>query len=535
MPNNKIARTSLLALTISLSGCAVFQQQGADQDHAISVINNSHIPSPQTVETVSAPFLLGPAVAVATQPPALLNQNITITVAQPLPVTAVAAQITQVTGIPVQVTGMNSGGGDSPSAASVGGLPAPPSALLASSGGSMPDIPDVSVHYSGSLHGLLDTIASDAGISWKFDQDSGTIVLFRVETQTFEIPALAWVTDGTNQITAQAGASSSSSSSSSGGTNATTQSTGQTTITNTQKTDVWSDLAATAKSISDGANVSTNSSSGTITVTGTPDQIAQVSQWVQTMTDNLSKQVAITIQIYSVQLNHEQNYGFTPTLAFENAAKSFGINLVGASMPVVQTSGQTPMTFGASILNTATGAAGQFAGSEVAVQALDTMGTVNQVFSRDIVTLNGQQSPIQVAQQIGYLQSSSTTSTTNAGNTTSLNPGTITAGFTGSITPRIVGGKIYLGMNMTISSLVNIKTITAGGSSIQLPTTDDTVVNQSAALQSGSTLMVTGYQENGGNSTHNGVGSPYMPLLGGGADANVTKNLIAIIVTARTL
>jgi type IVB pilus formation R64 PilN family outer membrane protein len=253
------------------------------------------------------------------------------------------------------------------------------------------------------------------------------------------------------------------------------------------------------------------------------------------MSDNLSKQVAITIQIYDVQLNHEQNYGFTPTLAFENAAKSFGLSVAGASMPAVETSGQTPMSFGASILNTATGAAGEFAGSQAAVQALDTLGDVNQVFSRDIVTLNGQQSPIQVAQQIGYLQSSSTTSTTNAGNTTSLNPGTITAGFTGSITPRIVGGKIYIGMNMTISSLVGIKTITSGGSSIQLPTTDDTVVTQSAALQSGSTLMVTGYQENNGNATHNGVGSPYMPLLGGGGDADITKNLIAIIVTARTL
>jgi hypothetical protein len=47
--------------------------------------------------------------------------------------------------------------------------------------------------------------------------------------------------------------------------------------------------------------------------------------------------------------------------------------------------------------------------------------------------------------------------------------------------------------------------------------------------------MVTGYQENDGDTTHNGVGSPYIPLLGGGADADLKKNLIAIIITARTL
>jgi type IVB pilus formation R64 PilN family outer membrane protein len=418
---NKLRFSSLLALSVALSGCAAFQQSGQQQQQAMTVINGSHIPAPQTVETVSQPFLMGQPITLQDAPPALLNQNITFTAAQPQPLTAIAAQITQVTGIPVQVNGM--GGGGNTAAASVGGLPAPPAALLAGSG-SLPDMPSVSIRYSGALHGLLDTVASDAGVSWKFDATSGNIIFFRVETQTFDIPALAWSTDSSSQIVASAGASSSSSTSSTGGTNATTASTGQTTITNTSDTNVWSDLATTAKAISNGAQISTDESTGTITVTGTPDQINQVSQWVSDMTANLSKQVAITIQIYSVQINHEQNYGFTPTLAFENAAKSFGVSVAGASMPTVQTSGVTPMTFGASILNTATGAAGEFSGSEAAVQALDTLGNVNQVFSRDITTLNGQEAPIQVAQQIGYLQSSSTTSTTNAGNTTSLNPGT---------------------------------------------------------------------------------------------------------------
>lgn len=529
---NKFRFSSLLALSVALSGCSTFHQANQQQQQAMTAIDGSHIPAPQTISVVSQPFLLGQPITIQNAPPPLLNQNITLTVAQPQPLTSIAAQITQVTGIPVQVSGM--GGGSGSPAASIGGLPAPPADLLAG-GGSIPDMPSVSVRYSGALHGLLDTIAGTAGVSWKFDATTGNIIFFRVETKTFNIPALAWQTDSSSQIVASAGASSSSSTSSSGGTNATTASTGQTTITNTSNTNVWGGLEATAKSIGDGAIVSTDESTGTITVTGTPDQIGQVAQWVSSMSANLSKQVAITIQIYSVQVNNEQNYGFTPTLAFSNAAKSFGLTVAGASMPTVQTSGQSAFSFGASILNTAKGAAGEFSGSQAAVQALDTLGSVNQVFSRDITTLNGQEAPIQVAQQIGYLQSSSTTTAANAGSTTSLNPGTVTAGFTGSVTPRIIGSKIFIGMKMTISSLVGLQTITAGGSSIQLPTTDDTVVSDLAALQSGSTLMVTGYQENDGNATHNGVGSPYMPLLGGGADANVKKNLIAIIITARTL
>lgn len=533
MRNNLIISTALSAILV-LPGCATFKQADDMQSQTAADIASNHIPAPAVVETVEQPYLLGTPIEVVAAMPAIMNQQITFASARTQPLGSIAAQISQITGIPIQVSGLGSSVMPDQSSSGTGGLPAPPTALLAAATQSG-TTPNIAVRYTGSLHGLLDTIASQAGISWRFD--NGIIIFFRVETKTFSIPALAWVTKSTSDIQASAGASSSSTSqagSSGGSTGTTTQSTGATDITNTSDTDVWKGIATTAKSIGDGAAIITDPSTGTITVTGTPDQIEQVSQWVQGLTDTLSKQVAITIKIYNVQLTNEQNYGFSPTLAFQNAAKSFGVSFTGAAMPAVQ-SGAVPFTFGSSILNTATGTAGLFSGSQAAVQALATLGNVNQVFSRDIVTLNGQESPIQVAQQIGYLQSSSSTAVVNVGTTASLTPGTVTTGFTGTITPRIVGSKIFLGMKMTISSLVSLKTVTSGSTSIQVPTTDDTQVQQSAALQSGSTLMITGYQENDGSTTNNGVGSPYIPILGGGADANVKKNLIAIVVTARTL
>jgi type IVB pilus formation R64 PilN family outer membrane protein len=413
-------------------------------------------------------------------------------------------------------------------------LPPPPAALLASLGGGTSGSyapPQIALRYSGPLSGLLDTVTSKAGLSWRFSD--GAITLYRFETKTFDIPALAWKTDGENQIAANVGAASSQSASG-GSAGGGTTSVGATTITTSSTADVWSDLIDTAKAIASGAQVTASRSTGTITVTGTPDQVKQVSDWVQSIVPVLSRQVALTIQVYAVHIDKEQNYGFTPTIQFENEAKTLGATLTGAPAPTV-TGATQPMSFGASILSTATGALGQWSGSQVAVQALATIGNVDQIFSRDLVTLNGQEAPIQVAQQIGYLQSSSTTATTNAGTTSTLTPGTITAGFTGSITPRVVGGKIFLGMNITISSLDSLQTITSGGSSIQLPTTDDSVIQQSAELQSGSTLMITGFQQDQGKVTHNGVGSPYLPIFGGGADATINKVLIAIVVTARTL
>lgn len=525
---------SLLLLT----SCATFHEASQTHQAAMAGIDASGIPTPPVVQTVDTPFLLGTAVNVVPPESPLLKQRVTLVSSQKQSVFEIAGQISQMTGIPVDVTELSAGGGDTAApalAGSVGGLPPPPSAFLASmssvGANSASDVPEVAVHYSGSLSGLLDTVGSAAGLSWRFED--GGITLFRVETKTFSIPALAWTTSGQTQIAANVGAASSGSTAG-GGSSGNTQSVGATTITTSSTADVWSDLIATAKTMGGGAVVTASKSTGTITVTGTPDQIQQVSNWVQSIVPILSRQVALTVQVYAVHLNKEQNYGFTPTIAFENEAKTIGATLTGAPAPTVTGSTQ-PMSFGASILSTATGALGQWSGSQIAVQALATMGSVDQVFSRDLVTLNGQEAPIQVAQQIGYLQSSSTTATTNAGTTSTLTPGTVTAGFTGSITPRVVGGKIFLGMNITISSLDALQTITSGGSSIQVPTTDDSVIQQSAALQSGSTLMITGFQQDQGKTTHNGVGSPFLPIFGGGADASVNKILIAIVVTARTL
>lgn len=526
------------SLLLLLTSCATFHEASQTHQAAMAGIDASGIPTPPVVQTVDTPFLLGTAVNVLPPESPLLKQKVTLVSSQKQSVFEIAGQISQMTGIPVDVTGLSAGGGDSAAptpTGSVGGLPPPPSAFLASmssvGANSASDVPEVAVHYSGSLSGLLDTVASAAGLSWRFED--GGITLFRVETKTFAIPALAWTTSGQTQIAANVGAASSGSTAG-GGSGGATQSVGATTITTSSTADVWSDLIATAKTMGGGAVVTASKSTGTITVTGTPDQIQQVSNWVQSIVPILSRQVALTVQVYAVHLNKEQNYGFTPTIQFENEAKTMGATLTGAPAPTVTGSTQ-PMSFGASILSTATGALGQWSGSQIAVQALATLGSVDQIFSRDLVTLNGQEAPIQVAQQIGYLQSSSTTATTNAGTTSTLTPGTVTAGFTGSITPRIVGGKIFLGMNITISSLDALQTITSGGSSIQVPTTDDSVIQQSAALQSGSTLMITGFQQDQGKTTHNGVGSPFLPIFGGGADASINKILIAIVVTARTL
>lgn len=540
---------ALLLCATAVSGCATYHKADQMDAKAKAKIADAQKHFPKVVNSTPAPYLMGPPVKVPKPQSPALHETVTLVSAQPLPLREIAGRVTDMTGIPVQVTGLSvpdSGGLSSIPAlpasdkAGKGALPPPPAELFNAAerrGGHSVHLPSLALRYHGSLRGLLNTVAARTGLSWRMRH--GRITFFKIESRTFLIPALSGSTKSESKIIASAGASSSSGAMGVGmggeaGGSGTTSSTGSTSITNSATTDIWKGLKKTAQAVSGGATVTADASSGTLTVTGTPDQVSQVADWVHTLRDALGKQVAITVHIYNVSLSNEQNYGWKPTLAFKNAARAFGLSLAGAPVPAVS-SGTTPFSFAASILNTAQGSAGEFRGTQAAVQALATLGRVSQVFSQSRVTLNGQPASIQNARQTGYLAESQISQSANVGSTTGLVPGTVTTGFTGTITPRVIGGKILLGMNMTISSLVNLKTVTSGGASIQVPTTTDTVVQQSAALSSGSTLMITGYKEADSNSTHNGVGSPYFAFLGGGADAQIKKTLIAIVVSARTL
>jgi type IVB pilus formation R64 PilN family outer membrane protein len=545
----RIKEAVSMALAVSplfLGGCATFHQAHEMRQQAIQGATRYSLPkAPPVVRTVNTPWLLGTEVRVAHSTPPLLDRSITLVSATPMTLPEIAARISSLTGIPVHTEDLS------------GAIAAPGTFLppLPNSGG--PGVPAggggsfathaIPLDWHGSIAGLLDMVTAKNGVWWKYED--GVVRIFRTETETFPVPALAWSTKSSGSIVASAGADANGSSGSglgssiggesdldgsTGGQNGNT-STGTTSITNTSDVNVWKGLQKIAQTVAgSGAQVEADAAAGTITVTGTPPQVRHVREWIHGLSRQLERQVAITVHVYNVTVNNEQNYGLNLTEAFQSLGKRYGMSLQGVAPPT-PTGGTQPLSFGANILSSATGALGQWRGSSVAVQALATLGRVSQVFSRSAITLNGQPAPIQVAQQTGYLAESSTTQTANVGATNGLIPGTVTTGFTAMFLPRVIDGHILLGMNMTISNLVGIQTISSGGSSIQVPTVDSSTFQQSVKLKPGQTLLLTGYSQKGGSTTRDGTGSPYFPLLGGGGDATTSNQIIAIVITARIL
>ena len=462
-------------------------------------------------------------------------------------------------GVPGMPQGMPNG------AMGMGGMPVGGGAMGGMSGqpgGAVAVIPSASdLSYKGSLSGFLDYATTQMGVFWEYSHN--TIVLFKTKTAVFEIPSIpiqsnmqsslssagssmggstGGMTGGMGGTTggmmgaspggttgsmpggSMGGATGSSSGASGGGT---------TTMSTNIAVDYWTKMERTVQSIAGyGATVVADSSFGTISVTGTPNQINRVSKWVDSIKSSLTKQVALEVKVYNVQITTEDNYGFDPVKALYAGSSQLGLTATSVSMPAV-VGGASPFNFGATVLS------GMANGSNLVVQALSTMGHVSEVFSRSGVTINGQMLALQSANTQSYLQSSGSSMAANVGSTSLLMPGQVVTGFTGSFLPKVVDGQIFVDFNLTISDLVAMTTFTSGSgssaSSIQLPQIVSTTLQQIASLKSGESLVLTGYRDKSAHTINNGTVTPTNYAFGGGVDSSASDNIVVVVITAKLI
>lgn len=426
------------------------------------------------------------------------------------------------------------------STSAAGQLPLPPGMLaapaIAKPGGdaaASEALPTMQVSYVGNVKGLLDFAANEVGLWWRME--NGGVEFYRTVTKTIYIAAVNRKSSGQNSIVTQSGPGSLSNSSSSGsGGGSSGSPTGNSMSKDEYDVDVWKTIASTARTVAGAsggglAEISAEPAQGSITVTGSPTQVKNVEAWAKGLTDKLSQQVLISVSVYSVNLSNEDNYGWSPTVLYSKLSTMYGLSLTPPGVPQV-TGSLAPM-----LLTGTAGKSSSLNGSQLAVNALSTLGHVSETVTQSVVTLNGQPAPMQVANQVTYLAQSGTTNTANVGSSTTLTPGVVTTGFTATFLPQIVNGRILLTMDMTNSVLNSINQASSNGSTIQTPNVSSTTFQQSVSLTPGAALMLAGLQQDNSAVNRSGVGSANNWLFGGGVDGTRQKKLIAIVITARVL
>ena len=446
-----------------------------------------------------------------------------------------AAYLTQISGVPTSVAeAARRAGLDAQSSASneattalngaPGGAPsmAPPPMPTPMGIGMPPATPTAQTTplvYSGKVSGMLDLIASRFGVNWEWDGKG--IYFFKTKSQTFRLAALP----GDTSLASRVGTQSNNATGGSQGSQASGSSSSELRAgVEFSGLSIWKGIEDSIRTMMspDGKLVVT-SSTGTITVDDTPLVLDRVSKFVEEQNKALSRQVVINVRVLAVDLSKSHEYGINWEMVYENIGRSIGASLSNLAEPV---------TGGTNLALRVLPGASMFGGSSAVIQALSKQGRVSQVTSASLVTINNQPAPIQVGRQTAYLASSTTTiGTGGAGNTVTLQPGQVTTGFSMNMLPHILdSNRLMLQYSGDISTLTRLNTVVSGDSSIQTPEIDTRNFMQRTFLNSGETLVVTGFEQFALNGDTQGVGSPENLALGGRLTAKDTKTVLVVLI-----
>jgi hypothetical protein len=394
--------------------------------------------------------------------------------------------------------------------------------------------PSNEMDYEGSVQGLLDAVAAQNNLSWRFNGQSASVEFYRFETKAFSVS----VPSGQKNINASIsltgvgeGASATSSSSAVGNSSAASGAlAGNVSVNQATSVNPWGSIMQGVRQILSEGNSGLNSMStsqnsvgvtqvgnlapgnalsnpsltnalsgagaaqavanpelGLITVTARPQTLVRVQQYLRSINDRFAKNVLIDVKIYSFSLDEQKSLGFGLNMLY---TKLNQMNASVVSPQPLQAGVDTP---GVLTLGAPTGS-GAWSGSTFVAQALSQLGRVSLLKQAQVLAVNGQPSPVQVANEISFIASSATTLSPNAGSITTQTTGTKVVGFTANFLPLILGdGRILLSYQIQISSLASALTPNAQG--IQTPNVASQSLQQQAFVEDGQSIVLFGYDE----------------------------------------
>lgn len=387
----------------------------------------------------------------------------------------------------------------------------------------------VSIAWSGPVEGLLDAVTSRLGLSWR--HRDGVVSIFHLDTRIYRVQAIPSTSRMESTVHSGARSSAGVSTGTSGGSRESSGgisgSSGSNQLTSVEvETDFMDDLQETVSQMltPDTGRMALSRASGTLSVTDTPETLDRIGLYVDQLNEFTTKQVLLNVKVLNVTLNSSDEMGINWNAIYTNLADQYGLrlsNAINASSEAV--SGSVSILEGSS----------RFSGSELIVNALAQIGKVSVVTQPSVTTLNLEPVPVQVARQVSYLERVELGQTAQVGSTTSLTPGSVTTGFNMMLLPHILDDSrtVLLQYSMNLSTLDNLRTVSSGGSTIEIPEIDNRIFNQKVRLRSNETLIISGFEQLANDSRRSGVGSARFWPFGGGARGSSRRDVIVVLIT----
>lgn len=236
-----------------------------------------------------------------------------------------------------------------------------------------------------------------------------------------------------------------------------------------------------------------------VTVTASPPTLERVAAYLKQVNEQFARNVTIDVRVYDVALDDETGLGFSLETLYQSMG-SFGLSLTGGPAVPFGRGPAGQLTF--EVANPAA----RFNGSQLLGQALARFGAVSVSTSGQVLAVNGQPAPFQVADEISYLASTSVRADRLAGGgvvdglpglaplVVDLTPGSVVVGLTANFLPQILeDNRILLQYQLTVSELRSLTTVTSGAASIQTPNVFTQSLQQQAVLRDGQSIVLFGY------------------------------------------
>lgn len=383
------------------------------------------------------------------------------------------------------------------------------------------------VNFEGKALALLDYLSTLYGVAWTYDPLTKTVVFSRLQVRTFTILTAPGTLTHSTQMSSSStqggsgyagtnGANSGSQGGNANGSTSTTSDTSQS-LSGEYAVDVWADVETGVKALlSPQGTVTLNKGAGSIMVRDTVPVMRQVASYIESINDVLLRQVALSVQVWSIDVSNDSDLGLNLGLLFQGNFK------LASGLSVLSNMATGSLT--------ATIVEGSLKDSSATLKALNTVGHASQVTSGSGVCMNNQPLPVQNVKRQSYLGSVSSYTPTTGGNTTALQPAQITYGFAMTVIPNILDRRrCVLQYNVGLSHLDKMEEVKSGSNSIQLPTVSIRSFNQRAYMNMGQTLVLAGFeQENDSDDTTAG-------LLSLGKKRSYGKSLIVITITLQSM
>lgn len=363
----------------------------------------------------------------------------------------------------------------------------------------------ISVVIDGSVSELLDNIATQLGISWKYDETRNRVTFHRLTRQNFQVffPGLA-----TTKIDVGATGSSDN------------------VINQTSDYEIdggsWEELAEGIQALlTPQGKATVIKATGNIVVVDTPEAMEDITAYIEDINNIFGRQVYLQIRTAAVTVSNTNDFNLTWNNILNtvnNGDFQLGLNSAATATNALPNA--------LNVIRSSTGA-------NLALQMLAQETESTEINEQSVTTLSNQPASLKVLTETGYISgiSQQDSGTSNLNNVVSdVETDTVNTGFDATLVPRVISDStLQLQVALELSS--NLSLTNFDSTIVQTPTRDRNSVVQRAWLRNGETWVLAAFNSERSNQTNSGTGSSSFWGLGGGTSKSNEQQVLLIMIT----